>query len=143
MECACGCREHLAPLRRPGRPERTFRPGHHRRVQGRLLADLAAGRTMDRRLLKLYTEPATRFTDVLTPDPAAGKCMCGCGTTTGAVYAPGHGYRFSDAMLRSLAGHNHRFTIPIGEVVTIWHDRQRQSPKAAERASRYSRRSAS
>lgn len=143
MVCACGCGEQLAPLRRPGRPTRTFRPGHHRRVQGILLAALAAEEPLNERLLTVYTEPPSRFTDSITPDTTDGSCLCGCGTATQAIYAPGHGYRFSDAMLRSLAHREHRFTVPIEQVVAIWRERQWRSPKATVRAIRHFSRFAS
>lgn len=139
MVCACGCGELTRIPRRPSRPKPTFVSGHQRRAQGILLAALSQGVPIDDDLLAAYTKRPRRYSPPITPDRRPGFCLCGCGESTDAMYATGHGYRFSDGLLRALRGETGIFTAPTDVVVALWRDRQAASPKASLRDERYAR----
>lgn len=132
--CGCGCGRPVGDRR--GRPS-TFLAGHNRRAQGRLLAQLSRG-LVDVDALALYTSALRRRPSEATMHRSG--CLC-CGAPTTMAFTMGHGIRFGDALLCSLAGHPVRWTrddgtsTSVAEVVDVW--RSRQSPNAARRDRRH------
>jgi hypothetical protein len=64
--------------------------------------------------------------------------MCGCGKPTRRIFAPGHGTRLTDALLRVAGGHDVTFDgYEHRTVLDCWRQRQQISVGAAARNQRY------
>jgi hypothetical protein len=92
---------------------------------------------LDTDLLIAYTGTLTKRDTNIAVDDRLGYCLCGCGKPTMSVFASGHGNRFTDGLLRHLAGEKVRYSIPTEQVLTLWKERQRISPGAKRRADRH------
>jgi hypothetical protein len=127
--CVCGCGTET---------DRTFAPGHNRRVQGVLLGHLATG-VVPPSLLQVYVDSLTKPPTCIGFNPSPGQCLAGCGRPTKAVFSAGCGIRFGDAMLVHLAGHvvTTDANVPVDEIIMVWRERQLTSIKAWARNRRH------
>jgi len=130
--CACGCDELTFHV---------FAPGHNRRVQGRLLAAVAAGDALEGDLLALYTATLSRPPTEIAFNPVVGCCLAGCGRPTSAVFSPGCGGKFGDAVLAHLAGLPVQVLLEgwtMDQVVELWRQRQDRSASRQRKLQRHS-----
>ncbi len=128
--CVCGCGE-------PSVMDRTFAPGHNRRTQGILLAQLAIG-APDPQLLARYVGSLTKPPTHIQLDLTFGSCFCNCGKATLGLFAPGHSTRASDALLCAAAGQPVDFgTHDYQTVLSHWRLRALTNRKLAARSLKY------